>query len=683
MASSTIERVLVTGASGFIGQHVVTALLAENYHVKGFVRSLAKVTAVAHDRLEWVVGDLRDQSSLERAMEHVDAVVHLGANVTEDEDSYAVNVDGARKLLNACEAHSVRRVINISTQSVKIPQKGMYGSTKAQAEEILHASGLQVTTLRPSLVYGPGASGLFAKMVGFVQRLPVVPIIGTGEWRCRPVHVDDVAKVISHCLKDSATVGKTYDIGGPEEVNLNQLVQSISEHLQVKRFTFHIPLPVGLLAARGLALVSSKPPITVSNVLGSTQSVDCDIAPMVNELGIRPMSFAQGMSAVFSTPQVTPSNGVYLNGHGTQSAIHTDVVSTRQKAPNALPVAVVGLGKMGLLHAAVINSLPNARLTAVVDDNVSLKGLMRSMGLAVPFYNSLESLLAQQKPGAVFICTPTFVHTKAVETCVANGVNVFVEKPLCESYAQSRHLATLAQERGVVHGVGYCLGYHRIFTRTAELLQQNVLGEVTSFAANMKHGEVFGVKRGWLFDPVRSGGGVIMNPTSHLIFLLHRYFGTPTEIEAQTRQLYSEQVEDEASVTFRYPNRLVGTLDASWSVPGKPLAEFRLEVTGEAGSLAVNGKEIVLNLKKSSGGFAAGQHRIHMSDIPINGAFDLAPEIGGDMYFSQDLTFVTGCLEGRAPYTSFVMACEVEKTITSIYASARTQKPVTQEGGLL
>jgi predicted dehydrogenase len=262
-------------------------------------------------------------------------------------------------------------------------------------------------------------------------------------------------------------------------------------------------------------------------------------------------------------------------------------------------------------------------------------------------------------------------------------VNVFVEKPLSESYEHSRRLATLARKHGVVHGVGYCLGYHRIFTRTAELLQQNILGDVSSFAAHMKHGEVFGVKRGWLFDPVRSGGGVIMNPTSHLIFLLHRYFGAPTVVEAQTRQLYSEQVEDEASVTFRYANRLVGTLGASWSVPGKPLAEFCLEVTGEAGSLAVNGKEIVLNLKKSSGGFAAGQHRIHMSDIPINGAFDLAPEIGGDMYFTQDLTFITGCLEGSAPYTSFITACEVEKTITSIYTSARTKKPVTQEGGPL
>lgn len=680
--SSSIKHVLVTGGSGFIGQHVVATLLAEKYHVKGLIRSHTRQPSLSDSRLEWVVGDLRDQPSLERALEHVDAVVHLGANVTDDEDSYAVNVEGARNLIKACEAHSVRRLINISTQSVKIQQKGLYASTKAQAEQILHSSDLQVTTLRVSLVYGAGGTGLFAKLVKFVQRLPVIPIIGTGEWRCRPIYVGDVAKVILRCLEDEATFGKTYDVGGPAEVTFNELIQTVAQHLHVKRYKLHIPLPLGLLAAKVLALISSKPPITVSNVLGSTQNVDCDISPMVRDLGILPMSFNQGMPLVFSSTS-SPGQEPQVSSRVTLSDSSTNFSPNRQKKQNSVQVAVVGIGKMGLLHAAIVNLLPHARLTAVVDDNLSLRGLMRSMGLEVPFYNSLESMLEHQKPGAVFICTPTFVHTKVVETCLANGLNVFVEKPLSESYDNSRRLATMASERGVVHAVGYCLGYHRVFTRAADLLKQKILGEVSSFKANMQHGEVFGAKRGWLFDPAKSGGGVIMNPTSHLIFLIHQYFGAPAIVEAHTRRIHSERVEDEASVTFRYPHRLVGNLEASWSVPGKPLAEFRIETTGDNGSLTVNGTEIVMNLAKPSGGFSVGHHRIHISDIPAIDSFDLAPEIGGDMYFTQDQNFITGCLEGHPPYTSFLTACEVEKTITSIYTSAHTERPVSQDGGLL
>jgi len=83
---------------------------------------------------------------------------------------------------------------------------------------------------------------------------------------------------------------------------------------------------------------------------------------------------------------------------------------------------------------------------------------------------------------------------------------------------------------------------------------------------------------------------------------------------------------------------------------------------------------------RPSGGFLTGHHRIHFSDIPATGVFDLAPEIGGDMYYTQDHDFIAGCLEGRVPWTSFLTALEVEKVIAAIYASARAQKPVALDG---
>lgn len=295
MSFPVAKRVLVTGASGFIGRHTVSALLAAGYHVTGLLRASSTPPFSQTERLTWVTGDMRDLESLVTAVEGADAVVHLAAKDVEGDESYAVNVEGARHLIEAARRRGLKRIVNISTQAVKIEHKGTYGATKAEAEQILGASGLHVTTLRLSVVYGPGAGGVFAKIVAYVRRLPVVPVIGSGRWRCRPVHVGDVAEVILRCLENDRTVNQTYEVGGPEEVTLNQLIDAIAAELHLKRRKFHIPVRVGLFAAKALARLMTNPPFTVSNVLGSTQATECDISSLARDLNFAPLPLSRGL----------------------------------------------------------------------------------------------------------------------------------------------------------------------------------------------------------------------------------------------------------------------------------------------------------------------------------------------------------------------------------------------------
>ncbi len=146
------NMILVTGAGGFLGKDIVKHLLVHGWRVRAMIRSAVNLPFLGNGKLEVVYGDMRDAASLKAAMKDVCAVVHLAASKSDEKDSDDVNVEGARRIVLACREEGCKRIINISTQSVKIKQKGIYARTKREAEEVLHSSGLQVTSLRPSIV---------------------------------------------------------------------------------------------------------------------------------------------------------------------------------------------------------------------------------------------------------------------------------------------------------------------------------------------------------------------------------------------------------------------------------------------------------------------------------------------------------------------------------------------------
>jgi len=333
-------------------------------------------------------------------------------------------------------------------------------------------------------------------------------------------------------------------------------------------------------------------------------------------------------------------------------------------------VAVVGLGKMGLFHAALLRMVPGVRLAGLVDTDARLRATIRSMGLEAPFAPSLEGLLDTRPLHAVLVCTPTAAHAEAVEACLARGLHVLVEKPLTEAGKRSAELAVLARRAGVAHAVGYHLAWHPLFERARALVQAGVLGEVTAYHGALRHGEVLGPKRGWMFDPAVAGGGLVRNTACHLLFLLEWFFGPPARVTAKMERLHSVAVEDALTATLEYASGLTGQVEASWSVPGKPVMEVDLRVTGRRGSLVVDGTDLWLTLAEEGPGVPAGRHRIHVSDCLEPGVYDLAPEAGGAAYYRQDRAFVAACHAGGGLRTGFDVAARVEGLIDALYRAA-------------
>jgi len=291
--------ILVTGAAGFIGRDLVLRMVSRGFSVRAMLRPGAESPFRPQQRLQIVHGDMCVDETLMPAVRDCAAVVHLAAAKADEKESEDVNVGGARRLVRACQLAGCRRLINVSTQSTKISRKGIYARTKRAADEVFHGSGLDVTTLLPSVVYGEAQSGVFGTILRFLQKAPIILVLGDGKWISAPVYVGDVCAAVIACLETPGTIGKAYDIGGPDAIGFDDLIDRIGAAIGRCPPKVHVPFTIALWIARAVARLP-KAPITVSNVLGSNQDTRIDIGPARMDFGFDPLGLDAGLRIVIN-----------------------------------------------------------------------------------------------------------------------------------------------------------------------------------------------------------------------------------------------------------------------------------------------------------------------------------------------------------------------------------------------
>ncbi len=651
--------ILITGASGFLGSQLTNYAANRGRRVRCMVRRTSDTSALDPTRMEICYGDLLDLASLRAALgPPVRCVVHCAATTSETRVDYAqsfkINVEGTRHLLEACHQQGVERFIMISTQSANEQNPSAYARTKLAGDRLVQQSKLAYTILKPSTIYGPGSKGLFAKMVRLMDALPVVPILGPGARLIRPIHVFDLCEAILQCENSPQTLEKIYDLGGRDLVTYEDFVRSILDARRTKKLFVHIPLPVCHLLAAAFSILKN-PPFTRDNVLGLNQNQVCNIAAGRNDFGFRPIGLREGLRQTFSASQ-HPSSGRARN-------------SERRGEESIQKVAIIGLGKMGLLHASILNILPSVRIVGLVDQDEGLAAHVRSMGLQVPFYKSVERLLSEQRVDATFVCTPAFTHYPLVRQLLEQNLNVFVEKPLAECLDSAVKMCDLLKDRPIIHAVGYMKGHNPLYERARKLVHNGVLGKVSVFRSTLYLSQVFAPKRGWVYDPKKSGGGVIANSTCHLLFLLYWLFGPLRSVCAQTRRLHSEQVEDAAAALLEFGNGVAGTLDTSWSTPGYPVEQTEIFLQGSSGVLEMSDTRLHLYLNQSTGEYEKGWTTWHRASTD-KAAFDLSPQYGGEGYYNEDVHFIEACLCKQSPRVSWIDGLRVQEMMDALYRSA-------------
>ena len=338
---------------------------------------------------------------------------------------------------------------------------------------------------------------------------------------------------------------------------------------------------------------------------------------------------------------------------------------------NKVRVAVIGLGKMGILHTALANMIPRSRLTALYDIDKKLSQYVEDAGLNVPFYSDLDKMFAEVELDAAFLCGPTFTNLPLARECARRNLDLFAEKPLAHSFAAAKEMAALASGRKLVSATGFLLSHWCLFRKAKQILDDGVLGQLHRYRSSIYITEVLSRKKGWFYSREKSGGGVVTHIGSHLISLLYSYFGPVQSVYARTKSIHSE-VEDCGTALFDYGGGLQGSLDVSWSIPGYRLTYINLTVEAENGSLDLTNDDIRLFLHRPAKGYPREWTHLYRADMPSVSDF----ELGGEGFYEEDKDFIDCCAERRKPLVSWGEGLEVQRLVEAVYRSSASGKSV-------
>lgn len=268
-----MKKVLVLGGSGFVGRHVCEKLNQQQIHATVLTRRRENAR---HLQMLPLV-DVIEVASLESAslaaqLPGHDAVVNLIAILHGSEAAFErVHVGLPQALVGACQAsgsNGVKRVVHISALGAAADSPAMYQRSKARGEVVLRESGLDVTLLRPSVIFG--AEDKFLNTFAQLQQLfPVIPL-ASSEARFQPVWVEDVATAVVECLIDRSTIGKTFEACGPDVFTLKQLVELAGQYAGVNggrgRPVFGLPAPLAHIQARLMEMAPGEPVMSRDNL---------------------------------------------------------------------------------------------------------------------------------------------------------------------------------------------------------------------------------------------------------------------------------------------------------------------------------------------------------------------------------------------------------------------------------
>ena len=332
--------------------------------------------------------------------------------------------------------------------------------------------------------------------------------------------------------------------------------------------------------------------------------------------------------------------------------------------------AIIGLGKMGLSHAAILGAHPEVNLVAVCDTSSLVLDAFNKFS-SVRTYSDYKEMISKESLDFVLVATPTPFHYSMVKFALENGLNVFCEKPFSLTTIEGEEMVRLANTRSLVNQLGFHNHFIGTFRELKRLLQAGVLGELVHFSGEA-YGPVVIKEKGntWRSKP-EEGGGCLSDYASHVLNLIQEIIGRPVKvIGSQLKKIYSKDVEDAVYCTLILGSGLSGLLLVNWSDDTYRKMSTTITVQGKNGKISCDATEIKIYLKEASKkeSLEKGWTIKYITDFAIPVAFYLR----GEEYSAQIDHFID-CIKNKVQveYNSFEQGLYTDKVIEMIIADAK------------
>lgn len=278
-----MKKALVTGATGFLGEHVLL-VKPEGWEIEVFARESSDLRRLPPG-IRVHTGDLGDAETLGRAMEGADALINIAS----------LGFGHARGIIDACRAANVPRAVFVGTTAVFTTLPAKSKAVRLEAEAILESSGLDYTLLRPTMIYGTPRDRNIWRLIRFARWAPFVPLLEGGVNLQQPVFVEDVARACWAVLDRPHTVGRAFNIAGAEPVSFSDMVKLILNSLNRRAPLISLSLGAVMAAVKAAQFIPFAPRITPEQVLRLKEDKRFDNGPAAEAFGYSPLSFAQGL----------------------------------------------------------------------------------------------------------------------------------------------------------------------------------------------------------------------------------------------------------------------------------------------------------------------------------------------------------------------------------------------------
>src|SRR5262245_18655457 len=334
-----------------------------------------------------------------------------------------------------------------------------------------------------------------------------------------------------------------------------------------------------------------------------------------------------------------------------------------------LKVGLIGVGKMGLSHYAILGAHPHVDVAAICDSATYITSALKKR-IGVETYKDFDQMIDRAGLDAVVVATPTSTHFPAASYALEHGLHVFVEKPLCLDPQQSKRLADVAVARRRANQVGYHNRFIGTFREVRRLIRAGAIGEVYQISGTAYGQVVLKPKTGLTWRSKKSeGGGCLHDYASHVVDLMNFIMGPPERVlSAHLRSVYSKDVEDVVNASFAYANGAHGILETNWSDETYRKMSTTVSVYGTKGKIIADRQECRVYLRSDCDGYKTGWTIRYITDLqePVN--FYLR----GEEYSAQIDAFVDAAERGLASHeNSFESASDTDRVIDAILKAGR------------